>query len=189
MAPGSGLIPMLDFSRNHFALFDLPERFALDGGALDAAYRRLQSDVHPDRYAHGTDAERRLALQASARVNEAYRALREPVTRAEYLLTLQGIDALDETDTHLPLDFLERQLERREEATDAARAQDARTLAAIVDGVRTEARELQARLVQLLDERRDFTAARAVVRELRFRHKVDEDLAELDAALDEAAGA
>ena len=120
---------MLDFSCNHFALFDLPERFALDGAALDAAYRRLQSKVHPDRYADGTDAERRLALQASARVNEAYRALREPVTRAEYLLTLHGIDARDETDTRLPLDFLERQLERREEASAAASAHDARTLA------------------------------------------------------------
>ena len=180
---------MLDFSRNHFALFGLPERFALDGAALDAAYRRLQSEVHPDRYAHGTDAERRLALQASARVNEAYRALREPVTRAEYLLTLHGIDARDETDTRLPLDFLERQLERREEAAEAASAHDARTLAAIVDGVRTEARELQAVLVQLLDERLDYGAARGVVRELRFLHKVNEDLAELDAALDEAAGA
>jgi molecular chaperone HscB len=179
---------MLDFSRNHFALFGLPERFALDGAALDAAYRRLQSDVHPDRYAHGSDAERRLALQASARVNEAYRALREPVARAEYLLTLHGIDARDETDTRLPLDFLERQLERREEASDAASAHDARRLAALVDGVRTEARELQAALVQLLDEQRDYAAARGAVRELRFLHKVNEDLGELDAALDEAAG-
>src|SRR5690242_14071780 len=111
---------MLDFSRNHYALFDLPERFRVDDAALDAAYRRLQSEVHPDRYAQAGDADRRLALQASARVNEAYRTLREPVTRAEYLLSLHGIDPRDETDTRLPLEFLERQLERREQAAAAA---------------------------------------------------------------------
>jgi molecular chaperone HscB len=179
---------MLDFSRNHFALFDLPERFRLDAAALDAAYRRLQSEVHPDRYAHATDAERRVALQASARVNEAYRALREPVTRAEYLLSLHGIDPRDETDTQLPLEFLERQLERREQAAEAADARDARTLGAVRDGVRAEADELAAALFVTLDEQHAYLDARTAVRELRFLHKVSEDLAELDAALDEAAG-
>jgi molecular chaperone HscB len=179
---------MLDFARNHFALFDLPERFRLDGAALDAAYRRLQSEVHPDRFAHGTDADRRLALQASARVNEAYRALREPVTRAEYLLSLHGIDPRDETDTKLPLEFLERQLERREQAAEAADARDVRTLSAVRGEVRAEAEELAAALAVTLDERHAYAEARTAVRELRFLYKVGEDLAELDAALDEAAG-
>ena len=65
---------MIDFSRNHFELFGLPARFRVDFGTLERAYRTLQSDVHPDRHAAGTDADKRLALQASARVNEAYRA-------------------------------------------------------------------------------------------------------------------
>ncbi len=55
-----------------------------------------------------------IALQSSARVNEAYRALKDPVARAQYLLSLHGVDAFDETNTALPFDFLERQLERRE---------------------------------------------------------------------------
>ncbi|HEY1325950.1 MAG TPA: Fe-S protein assembly co-chaperone HscB [Casimicrobiaceae bacterium] len=178
---------MLDFSRNHFELFRLPERFGLDASALDAAYRRLQSEVHPDRHASGSDADRRLALQASARVNEAYRALREPITRAEYLLSLHGIDARDETDTQLPLDFLERQLERREQASEAVEARDARTLAAVIDEVRGEASELEARVRVCLDERHAYDEARVPVRELRFLHKVGEDLSALDAALDEIA--
>lgn len=179
---------MLDFSRNHFALFDLPERFRLDLAALEAAYRRLQSEVHPDRHAQGSDADRRVALQASARVNEAYRTLRAPVTRAEYLLSLHGIDPRDETDTHMPLDFLERQLERREQAAEAADARDARTLSAVLREVRAEAEALEAGLAATFDEQRAYAAARTAVRELRFLHKVSEDLAELDAALDEAAG-
>ncbi|NDP41991.1 MAG: Fe-S protein assembly co-chaperone HscB, partial [Aromatoleum sp.] len=107
---------MIDFSRNHFELFGLPESFRFDPATLDHAYRALQSEVHPDRFATGTDAERRLALQSSARVNEAYLALKDPVARAQYLLNLHGVDALAETDTALPLDFLERQFERREAA-------------------------------------------------------------------------
>jgi molecular chaperone HscB len=176
---------MLDFSRNHFDLFGLPARFHLDGAALDAAFRRLQTEVHPDRHASGSDADRRLALQASARVNEAYRALREPVTRAEYLLSLHGVDARDESDTQLPLDFLERQLERREQASEAAAAHDARSLAAVMDEVRVEARELQDRVRACLDERQAYAEARMPVRELRFLHKVAEDLSALEAALDE----
>ena len=105
---------MIDFTRNHFELFGIPARFRIDADALETAYRALQSDVHPDRYASGSEAERRLALQSSARVNEAYAALKDPVERARYLLTLSGVDALDETDTQLPMEFLERQLERRE---------------------------------------------------------------------------
>ena len=47
--------PMIDFSRNHFELFGLPERFRFDADALDRAYRELQGDVHPDRFAAASD--------------------------------------------------------------------------------------------------------------------------------------
>ena len=100
---------------------------------LDAAYRALQTQVHPDRFAGGTDSERRLALQSSARVNEAYRALKDPVQRAQYLLRLHGVESVGETDTQLPLEFLEQQLERREAAADAHAAGDVRTLVAMID--------------------------------------------------------
>ena len=77
-------------------------------GARRCAYRALQRTVHPDRHAASDDATRRLALQAAARVNEAYRTLGDPVERARYLLGLRGVDAFDETDTSLDVDFLER---------------------------------------------------------------------------------
>jgi molecular chaperone HscB len=176
---------MLDFSRNHFDLFGLPPRFRLDAAALEDAWRRLQSDVHPDRHAAGSDADRRAALQASARVNEAYRTLREPVGRAEYLLALHGIDAARETDTALPMTFLERQLERREEAADAAAARDAAALRAVLDEVRREATALETSLAAQIDDAGDHAGARMRVRELRFLHKVAEDLAVMEQALDE----
>ncbi|MFO1414946.1 MAG: Fe-S protein assembly co-chaperone HscB [Burkholderiales bacterium] len=176
---------MIDFSRNHFELFDLPPRFRLDAGALDAAYRQLQSAVHPDRHAQGDDAQRRVALQASARVNEAYAALKDPVRRAQYLLALHGVDAVGETDTALPFDFLEAQLERREAAEDASRAGDDAALSTLLAAVRGDARALEARLAADLDDAHAYAGARTRVRELTFLAKLAQDVDEMLAALDE----
>jgi len=176
---------MIDFSRNHFALFGLPERYRIDAAALDAAYRKLQAEVHPDRFAGGTDAERRVAMQSSARVNEAYGALKAPVARAQYLLGLHAIDASDEKDTQLDLDFLERQLERREAADEAKAAGDVRTLESLHADALAEARELDDTLARELDRAdADFASARPRVRELAFLVKLADDLDAMVAALD-----
>ena len=174
---------MIDFTRNHFELFGLPARFRIDADALERAYRALQGDVHPDRHANGGDAERRLALQSSARVNEAYAALKDPVERARYLLSLEGIDALAETDTQLPVEFLERQLERREAANDAAEARNVAALDAVLEDIRREYDAREQELERLLDAS-DVVAARARVRELKFLHKVAADVDAAIAALD-----
>ena len=102
------------------------------------------------------------------------------MARAQYLLSLHGVDALAETDTVLAVDFLERQLERREAAAEAAAAGDARALEANLGQVRTEARELEQRVSSLLDVDEAWDAARGIVRELRFlttRRDIDAMLA------------
>lgn len=172
---------MIDFSRNHFELFGFPPRYRLDEAALAHAYRALQGAVHPDRYAGATDTEKRLALQASARVNEAYRTLRDPVARAEYLLSLHHIDATAEDDMRLPVAFLSRQLERREAAEEAGAARDSRALSMLIDDVRGEAVDLAAEVARLLDTG-DLNAARARVREWRFLVKIGDDFDALRAA-------
>ena len=173
---------MIDFSRNHFELFGLPARFRVDAAALERAYRELQSDVHPDRHAAGSDADKRLALQASARVNEAYGALQDPVARAEYLLQLRGVDVRAETDNALPVAVLTEQLERREEAEEAAEAQDEQRLAGLVDAVRADAADLETEVEAGLDAG-DLERARRRVRELRFLSKLALDLDEMRAAV------
>ena len=167
---------MIDFSLNHFELFGVPARYGVDVEMLERAYRALQNEVHPDRHAVGTDADRRLALQSSARVNEAYRALKDPVLRAQYMLSLRGIDAGDETDTALPFDFLERQLERREAVAEAAQVADERALAIMLDAVRVEARLREQELEQLLDHDSALDEARQRVRELKFLAKLADDI-------------
>jgi molecular chaperone HscB len=167
---------LIDFSQDYFALFGLPRRYRFDSAQLDAAYRALQRGIHPDRYAAAGEAERRLALQSSARVNEAYRALKDPVSRAQYLLSLHGIDALGETDTALRPEFLQQQLARRESIADAHAERDATKLAALLEDTRSDIGTLEARLAKHLDGEQGLAAARDDVRELRFLTKVAADI-------------
>jgi len=167
---------MIDFSQDYFSLFALPRSYSVDEQALDAAYRKLQSEVHPDRFATAGESERRRALQASARVNEAYRSLKDPVERAQYLLSLSGIDALAETDTSLPLDFLESQLERREAIADAAEERNSGALDALQREIRAQARELEASLASELDSESTMSDARTTVRKLKFLSKLVADI-------------
>lgn len=166
---------MIDFSQNYFALFGLPQRYRFDPEKLDVAYHALQRVVHPDRYAAAGDAERRVALQSSARVNEAYRALKDPVGRAQYLLSLRGIDALAETNTSLPGEFLQHELERREAVGEAQAARDADRLATLLREVRSDAAVLETMLADHLDAEAWEKACDAV-RELRFLTKVAADI-------------
>jgi len=175
---------MIDFSQDYFALFGLPPRYRFDADQLDLAYRTLQREIHPDRYAVADEAERRLALQSSARVNEAYRVLKDPVGRAQYLLSLRGIDALAETDTALPQQFLEGALERREAVAEAHSGGDVARLGAILEQVRSDAAALESSLADRL-EAEAWSAARNAVRELRFLSKVAGDI---EAALAEVEG-
>jgi molecular chaperone HscB len=176
---------LIDFSQDYFALFGLPRRFRFDGAQLDAAFRALQRDIHPDRYASAGEAERRLALQSSARVNEAYRALKDPVSRAQYLLSLHGIDALGETDTALAEEFLLQQLARREAIAEAHEEGDTPKLEALLEDARADMSALEARLAERFDAPQDLARARELVRELRFLTKVAADVEAAIAELEE----
>src|SRR5687768_4980860 len=99
--------------QNHFELFGLAPAFALEGETLERSYREIQSKIHPDRFAHAGDAERRASLQWTTRVNEAYRTLKDPVQRARHLLELHGVDVAFETNTAMPSEFLMQQMDMR----------------------------------------------------------------------------
>jgi molecular chaperone HscB len=169
----------LTSSRSHFELFGLQPAFALDHEALERAYREIQSRVHPDRFAHAGDAERRASLQWTTRVNEAYRALKSPVQRASHILALHGVDVAFETNTAMPADFLMEQMELREALEDAASARDASVLDALQQRIDAHKRDLEARLAACIDREKDYAGAAELVRELQFLEKLE---AEIDAA-------
>ena len=174
---------MIDFSRNHFELFGLPQRYRFDPALLDARVPRAAvARCIPIASPRGTDSRTRLALQSSARVNEAYRALEGPGrARASICSRCTASTRSAETDTQLPLEFLERQLERREAAAEAAAARDERTLdgAAARSRARRRARRSRTQLAQTLDDERDYDAARDararahVPHQARRRHRRD----------------
>src|SRR3954466_11703920 len=162
-----------DFSRNHFELLGIPVAFRLDAPQLERRYRELQSLVHPDRHAAGTDVERRLAMQWATRTNEAYRTLGDPVDRARYLLSLKGFDTGEESNTAMPPDFLMQQMEWREGVADARHSRDAARL----DELRSEISQQRGEMLQLLERAIDrdanYDAGCSLVRKLRFLEKLD----------------
>jgi len=173
---------MLDFSRDHFALFGLPEAYAVDEERLDQAYRDIQSEIHPDKFAHAGDSEQRLAMQWATRVNEAYQTLRKPFDRAHYLLQLHGIDAMAAGNTSMPMAFLVQQMEWREQLEDAKAAADQAVLDRLEKALRDEARQFQTRLADEIDQQHDYPGAAETLRKLRFTDKL---LAEVGAAFEE----
>lgn len=101
--------------KNYFELFGLPVSFEVDISSLRERYRDLQRSAHPDRFANASDRERRLSMQQASLINEAHRALKDPLQRARYLLSLHGIDINDESNTVMDGMFLMEQMELREE--------------------------------------------------------------------------
>lgn len=162
---------------DYFALFGLPAQFTIDEAALDAAYRTVQSQAHPDRFAKAGDAERRVAMQWATHANEAYRTLRQPLKRAIYLLSLRGIDIQAENNTAMEPAFLMQQMEWREALQDAVQARDVDALDALLGELRREKRERQQALGALLDALDNDTAA-AAARQLMFVEKIEHDASE-----------
>jgi len=177
-------ISMSSQFENHFELFGLKVRFALDQAALDSAYREIQARVHPDRFAAAGETERRLSIQWATRVNEAYRVLRQPLERAAYMLQLAGIDPKFETDTAMPQEFLLRQMELREALEEASRRSAPATLDRLRVQIRNEMRGAESELGKRLDVEGDYAAAVPAVRALMFLDKLDAEVSQAFEALD-----
>jgi len=168
--------------RTHFDLFGLQPVFDLSQADLDDRFRRYQSAVHPDRYAGGSDAERRLALHLAANGNEAHRVLADPTNRAAYLCEINQAPIDAERNTAMPADFLVRQMTWRE-AIDEIRelARQGADVAATAAGdlgkqLRGEKDRTLAQVRELIDERRDYSQAALLVRELMFFDKLQSEL-------------
>jgi molecular chaperone HscB len=128
-----------------FATLGLSPRYAIDLGALERRYRELQRVVHPDRHGGGTPSERRLHAARTVEVNEAYRALKDDVKRAEALLSLHGV-AADPNRRESP-ELLMEVLELREALSEARAARDLPRVRKLAEGVTTREREARAQLV------------------------------------------
>ena len=161
--------------QNHFELFHLPLQYGLDSAALDAAYREVQSRVHPDKFVNASNAEKRVAMQWATRANDAYQTLRNPQKRAQYLCELNGVDLQTESNTAMPAAFLMQQMEWREELGDARAGKDAGALDALDAQVRAERKQMLVTVGQQLDAG-DYAAAAQGVRSLMFLDKFGDEV-------------
>ena len=81
---------------DYFSVFGLEPKLNLDLDALETEFHRLSRKVHPDRFARSLENERQWSLADTALLNDAYRTLKEPLRRTEYLLKLQGAEIGEE---------------------------------------------------------------------------------------------
>jgi molecular chaperone HscB len=173
-------------THNHFQLFDLPVQFDLDLDQLNQRYRKVQSEVHPDRFAAASAAERLKSMQLATLTNEAYQTLKQPTARARYLLQLQGIDTQEESNTAMPTDFLMLQMEWREALEEAVDNSDIAALDKLLLEMRKTARQLEQTLQQQLDHDRALQQAAGTVRKLSFIDKAQADVEQAIARLEDA---
>jgi molecular chaperone HscB len=166
---------MASLTDSHFDLFDLPQTFAVDQQKLDDAYRTVQAQVHPDRFAAAGDAQKRIAMQWATHANEAYQTLRDPLKRARYMLSLRGVDVDAANNTAMEPAFLMQQMEWRENIEDAADAKNLGALEALLDELRDEERQRFYKLAALIDSHADQAAGEAV-RQLMFIERVASEI-------------
>lgn len=170
----------MDFNADHFALLGLPRTFRIDGNLLNERYRAVQAQVHPDHFADADETQRRRSLQWATKVNEAYAALRKPLSRALYLLQLAGF-GVDLADNHaMPVEFLMEQMEWREAVAEARAGKVLPELEDLDQRVRVDIRKGYEELMVLLDDQGDYAQSADRVRRLMFLEKL---LADIDEAL------
>ena len=164
----------MNLQSTDFELFGVSPQFAQDVAALDARWKELQRQVHPDKFATQGAAAQRVAMQWSARINEAYRRLKDPLKRAAYLCELNGSPIEAENNTAMPAAFLMQQMELREGLDDASTPEELAQIASLSESMRTQALvdiERQADLEQ------NWPAATQTVRALMFLEKLASDIA------------
>jgi len=173
----------VNLQSDDFELFGLVQRFAQDRASIDARWKDLQREAHPDKFSAQGAAAQRLAMQWSVRINEAYQRLKDPLKRAAYLCELHGVAVNAENNTAMPAAFLMQQMEWREALDDAVSTSEVEEIDKQVMSARLE---MLKNCERLLDDESDYQQAAQQVRSLmfveRFAHDIETRLDRMDTA-------
>jgi len=169
----------MNLQSTDFELFGVPAQFAQDRAALDARWKDLQREAHPDKFAAQGSAAQRVAMQWSVRINEAYQRLKDPLRRASYLCELNGAPINAEKNTAMPTEFLIQQMAWRE-ALDAAKTVE--NMNKIAFESNEYGREQLLKIEQSIDIKYDFISAATQVRSLMF---IERFQTEVEARIDQ----
>ncbi len=168
-------------TEDYYSLFDLPREFALDGPELERRFRERSRQLHPDRFAKAEPRERRLSLERATRLNDAHRVLKDWRLRANYLLKLAGQDVFGEGKTFPDPEFLEEQLEWREQLALARADGDGDGLKGIAARARFRLAALESAVAACFpDQHRYSETAREIARRLSRARYYDNIIADAE---------
>lgn len=175
----------LIFSQNYFEIFSLDISTKPDLRLLNENNRALQRLAHPDKFANGSEAEKRLAMQKTSLINQAFNTLKDPALRLQYMLSLKGVDMNAETDTTMDGVFLMDQMELREKISDVRLQSDPLDE---LDKISKDLKKTSADLILEFDKcfQTDvLDKSREVVRKLQFINKAQREVSELTELLED----
>jgi len=164
---------------NYFAFFDLPRRLTIDAQDLEKRFRDLSRKFHPDYYYNATPTERLASLERSSYLNDAYRALKNPVSRVEHLLAIEGLPPAksEEGTAKVPPSLLEEVFALNEELDEIRELRESGT-----DPARLRARLESAR--RPIDEKREEHERQLLELSARWDSQEQAPAAEKRATLD-----
>lgn len=160
-------------TKNYFELFALPQVYTINRSDLQFQLRKLQKEFHPDNFANQDIQILNQALAVSSMINQAYKTLEQPLTRAIYLLQLHGIIVDLVHDTKFSSKFLMRQIELREQISDAETACDIDALESIESELKDIILALEAKIASLF-ELQDYMQIGEITKELAFFVKLEQ---------------
>jgi molecular chaperone HscB len=164
---------------HHFELFNLTPSFDIDLVVLSQTYQTLQKLTHPDKFATASEREKLLSVQKNAQVNDAYQVLKSPLSRAEHMLELRGLELKHEQQTIQDTPFLMQQMEWREQLEDMASHSDPLgALESLDDEIQAQQKMCFTALKALLDDNtpaQDQLAAN-LVRKAKFLIKLGSEI-------------
>ncbi len=171
---------------NYFQLFNIEVSFDVDLQQLSSNYQTLQKAVHPDKFAHASEQEQRIAVQKSAQINDAYQTLKNPLQRAAYMLVERGVDMPNEQHSFQDTSFLMRQMELREMLEDVRHSGDVDAALLEVQRVlSTEYLELSQQMRVQISENNAASNSAACdnLRKLKFYQKLNVEVDRLEDSL------
>ena len=144
-----GKIQTLPEGTDYFAFFALPQKLTIDAGTLETHFHKLSWKLHPDNFVRASEFERNLSLARSSELNDAYRALRDPIARVEYLLLHLGLRKEGASKQQAPPELLEEVFELNESLDEL---REARADGGDVAGLRERLAEAQSNFQEKLEE-------------------------------------
>lgn len=168
---------------DYFSLLNVPASYEVDATLLRKHYLTLQQQFHPDRFSGESDQVKRVAVQKSAFINEAYQTLSSQQKRARYLLKRAGVSIDEQRGTAVDLEFLTEQMEWREQLADLTLDEGAgrcETLETLEDKVKQRLKAINARLTTLFSAD-DLSADESIAEyhKLQFMEKLHSEIDDL----------